>query len=176
MVVVRTMSASELAKIRNIDRSEEIRLGYRQEGAELIEMTVDWDTPGWYEGDGEHSFSEIIRGAERCLSSDGTAIGAFDGERLVGIATYRPRLTETMGQLDLLHVSDGYRRQGIASLLFAEMLSLALRDGAAALYVSATPSESAVGFYASRGFRPTDAPHPELLALEPEDIHMILPL
>ena len=122
MLEVRAMSTSKLDKIRDIDRTEEIRVGYRQEGAELIEMSVDWDTPGWFEGDGEHSFSEIIRGAERCLSSGGTAIGAFDGERLVGIAIYRPRLTDSMGQLALLHVSDGYRRLGVASRLLAEVL------------------------------------------------------
>jgi GNAT superfamily N-acetyltransferase len=126
--------------------------------------------------DGEHSFGQMIRGAEELLELDGTAIGAFDGDRLAGIAIYRPRLTETMGQLGLLHVSSSHRRQGIASCLFAEVLSLAHRDGAAALYVSATPSESAVGFYMSKGFLPTDTPHPELLAEEPEDIHMILQL
>jgi hypothetical protein len=44
------------------------------------------------------------------------------------------------------------------------------------VYVSATPSESAVGFYTSMGFTPTPDPIPELFALEPEDIHMIIDL
>lgn len=44
------------------------------------------------------------------------------------------------------------------------------------LYVSATPSRSAVGFYTSLGFLPTQNAHPELYALEPDDIHMIRPL
>lgn len=56
-----------------------------------------------------------------------------------------------------------------------EMESLARDRDARALYVSATPSESAVGFYLSRGFRPTE-PFPEPFAKEPEDIHMLLPL
>ena len=30
-----------------------------------------------------------------------------------------------------------------------------------------------VEFYRSQGFAPIDEPHPELYALEPEDIHMI---
>ncbi|MGB2984122.1 MAG: GNAT family N-acetyltransferase [Candidatus Bipolaricaulia bacterium] len=173
---VRTMLADDLARIRDIDRTEEIRIGYRQEGTELIEMSVDWDDAGWREGDGEHSFGEMIRGADHYLSLGGTAIGAFDGDRLAGIAIYRPRLTESMGQLALLHVSSGHRRSGIASLLFAEVLALAQSDGATALYVSATPSESAVGFYHRQGFSPTDKPDPALLAEEPEDIHMTLDL
>jgi hypothetical protein len=41
------------------------------------------------------------------------------------------------------------------------------------MYVSAVPSESAVGFYQSQGFEPTDTPIPTLFELEPEDIHMV---
>jgi len=33
-----------------------------------------------------------------------------------------------------------------------------------------------VGFYLRQGFVPTEHPHPELFALEPEDIHMICQL
>ena len=40
------------------------------------------------------------------------------------------------------------------------------------MYVSAVPSESAVGFYRSQGFTPTQEVDEELYALEPEDIHM----
>jgi ribosomal protein S18 acetylase RimI-like enzyme len=89
---------------------------------------------------------------------------------------YRPHLTETMAQLVFLHVSHGYRRQGIATRLTAEGTQLARSDGAEQLYVSATPSKSAVGFYRSQGFRLVDKPHPELYALEPEDIHMFMQL
>ena len=46
-------------------------------------------------------------------------------------------------------------------------------DGHAGIYVSATPSESAVGFYREQGFVPTLDVHPELYELEPEDIHMV---
>lgn len=176
MLVVRTMTASELDKIRDIDRSEVIRVGYEQQGAELIKMDVHWDDAGWLDGDGEHSFGEMIRGAERQMELGGTAVGAFDGERLAGIAIYRPRLTESMGQLALLHVSDPFRRQGVASRLFEEVHCLAKEGGATRLYVSATPSGSAVGFYTSRGFKPTDTPDPDLFAEEPDDIHMTLGL
>jgi GNAT superfamily N-acetyltransferase len=173
---IRRVERDELERIRDIDRSEVIRTGYRQEGQEIIALAVNWDDGGWLEGDGEHSFAQMIRGAQRQLDLGGTAIGAFDGNRLAGIAIYRPRLTPSMGQLALLHVSDGYRRQGVASRLYDEVLRMARADGATHLYVSATPSESAVGFYTSKGFRPTDTPHPDLLAEEPDDIHMVLEL
>lgn len=176
MIEIRCLGIEELNKLCDIDRAEIIRVGYRQMGTNLIMEVVNWDDAGWREGDGEHSFGRMIRGAEELLELDGTAIGAFDGDRLVGLAIYRPRLTESMGQLGLLHVSDGHRRQGVASCLYEEVLRLAREDGATALYVSATPTQSAVGFHLSCGFVPTATPHPELLAEEPEDIHMILVL
>ena len=173
---IRPMGSEELERIRDIDRSEVIRTGYRQEGREIVAFDVNWDDAGWLEGDGEHSFAQMIRGARRQLDLGGTAIGAFDGDRLAGIAIYRPRLTPSMAQLALLHVSNNYRRQGVASRLYDEILRMTRADGGTALYVSATPTESAVGFYRSKGFEPTDKPHPDLLAEEPDDIHMVMEL
>lgn len=176
MLTIRVLGADEVDKMHDIDRAEVIRVGYRVEGDRLVQMEVNWDDDGWREGDGEHSFGAMISGTRWYLDLAGTAFGAFDGERLVGLAVYRPRLRRAMGQLTGLHVSDGYRRQGIASRLFAEVLNLARRDGATELYVSATPSGSAVGFYLHHGFVPTNEPDPTLLEEEPEDIHMTLDL
>ena len=100
-------------------------------------------------------------------------LGAFDGDLLVGIAGLCYNLTETMAQLTTMFVSNDYRRQGIATRLAAEIFRLAREGGATGLYVSATPSESAVGFYRSHGFRLAKKVNKELYALEPEDIHMI---
>jgi len=137
---------------------------------------VNWDDEGWLEGDGDHSFGQMIRGARRQLDLGGRAFGAFAGDRLAGITIYRPRLTASMAQLALLHVSNRYRRQGVASHLYDEVIRMAHADGATRLYVSATPTESAVSFYMNKGFEPTDSPHPDLLAEEPDDIHMVLGL
>lgn len=57
-----------------------------------------------------------------------------------------------------------------------EVARLARADGARRLYVSAIPSGSAVGFYRSHGFEPTDQPDEALFRLEPHDIHRILEL
>lgn len=40
------------------------------------------------------------------------------------------------------------------------------------MVVSATPSENTVRFYMGCGYRPTAEPVPELVELEPEDVHM----
>jgi hypothetical protein len=55
-------------------------------------------------------------------------------------------------------------------------MEMARADGSNRLYVSATPSAATVDFYRHRGFEVTRAPDRELLALEPEDIHMTMEL
>jgi ribosomal protein S18 acetylase RimI-like enzyme len=81
-----------------------------------------------------------------------------------------------MAQLAYLHVSAPYRRLGIASRITSRLLALARESGATRVYVSATPSQSAVEFYRGVGFEPVSEPLPDLYALEPKDIHMILEL
>ena len=65
---------------------------------------------------------------------------------------------------------------GLARQLVQTIVAMAEEHGADQLYVSATESESAVGFYLSQGFRPTSTPDPRMFELEPKDIHMVRPL
>ena len=174
---IRRLPASELARIGEIDRREHITRLYRYRRGVLEERAVDEHVPRWSpHGRGPHSVQAKIDASKPALDRGGTLLGAFEGATLAGVAIYRPRLAESMGQLALLHVSRSARRRGVASRLTGEVARLARADGAHRLYVSATPSGSAVGFYLRQGFAPTDAPDPELFALEPEDIHMILEL
>jgi len=172
MITIRRMTRAEAQRITEIDRSEHITTLYQMNQGELVSRSVDFNDQGWNAGDGEHSFGRIIEHAEHMLDAQGTMLGAFDGSRLAAVAVFRPRLTETLGELALLHASCAYRRQGLATRLLCEAERLAMESGATELYVSATPTGSAIGFYTRHGFRPTPEPHPELLALEPEDIHM----
>jgi hypothetical protein len=49
---------------------------------------------------------------------------------------------------------------------------VARRAGDREIVVSATPSKNTMRFYCGRGYRPMPRPLPELLDLEPEDVHM----
>lgn len=170
----RTMSPDELPKLAEIDRSEKVRINYTFQDGKLTSSKVDWQVPSFFlEGEGEHSLSEQIAFCKRHVQTGGSLLGAFDGEILVALAVLTPEVKLSTAQLAYLHVSQAYRHQGIASCLLQEMVKVARRGGANKMYVSATPSGSAVGFYLHHGFTPTTEPIPELLALEPEDIHMI---
>jgi len=174
MIKIRQMDRSEIERIAEIDRTEHVTTGYVYEDGRLRAEHVDWRVPRWpMEGDG-FSVQAHVEGITRVLDEGGVMLGAFDGQgRLVGFAVLRYRLAEHMAQLDALFVSKAYRRRGIATRLTSRLARLAKADGATALYVSATPSESAVGFYMNQGFRLAEEVNETLYALEPEDIHMI---
>jgi ribosomal protein S18 acetylase RimI-like enzyme len=163
------MSLAELPKrILEIDISEHGAVVYYWINGELKALPEEWDRPQWT--------TESMRQGSwiTVLNMLGVkAWGAFDNDRLVGVVVYRPRLSEKMAQLAALFVSKDYRRQWIAERLTRAVSHQAQLDGHVQLYVSATPSESAVNFYSRQGFVPTEEANAELYALEPDDIHMV---
>ena len=169
IVTIRPLPAGELTRVEEIDVSEEDDAVLVQRGREMVETSERWarpprDADGWM---------PLIGYWRPALETGGVALGAFDGERLVGVAVLRVRLTRDTAQLAALFVDREHRRQGVADALVEEVERLARVSEARFLYVSATPSRSAVGFYRSRGFEPVAEPNPELFDLEPDDIHMI---
>jgi GNAT superfamily N-acetyltransferase len=166
---VRPLNRDELARISEIDVSEEDDRIYRNVDGLLIAESETWRRPRWDAGECQRRIAEFSVEMAR----GDTVLGAFDGDRLVGATSLRYRLTEDMAQLVSLHVSQSHRRRGVATALVDEILRLALDSGARRIYVSATPSTSAVGFYRSKGFELAEQVNEELFALEPEDIHMI---
>ena len=172
-IVYRLLSPSHLDQVGEINRTEYIPVIYRQQGEQLTEEPHEYNIPPWFtEGDDEHSVAYHRAFTERHLAAGGTALGAFDGERMVGIGVVTPHVRPGIAQLALLHVSDGYRGRGIGRRLCALMDDIARAAGDTAMVVSATPSVNTVQFYMGRGFAPTAEPLPELYALEPEDIHL----
>jgi ribosomal protein S18 acetylase RimI-like enzyme len=177
VITIRHMESSELDRLGEIDRSEHVTREYVYRNGTLEARVVDIAVPGWSPtGDHEHTVARRIDAWRPLLDQGGTLVGAFDADTLAGVAIYRPHLTPGVANLAVLHVSRSHRRAGVASLLTDEVARLARAGGAQRLYVSATPSDSAVGFYRSYGFEPTGEPNEAMFALEPDDIHMILAL
>jgi len=169
----RQLGAADLARVGEIDRTEQIEALYVQHGTRLEVLTGDWSSPPWSdEGEGEHSVAAQKASLESLVESGAIALGAFDGDRLVAVGVVVPHLRPGVAQLAFLHVSDGYRRSGIGRHLSDELERIAREAGDTAMVVSATPSVNTVRFYLRRGFEPMAEPLPELYELEPEDVHM----
>ena len=169
----RRLVPADLGRVGEIDRTERIPALYVQHGSRLEERVGDWSAPAWLaEGDGPHSVAHQRAECERYLAAGGIALGAFAEGRLVGIGIVVPDIRPGIAQLAFLHVSSEHRASGVGGYLSDELERLARKRGDTTMVVSATPSLNTVRFYRRRGFEPTSAPLPELLELEPEDVHM----
>jgi len=169
---IRLLELAELARVVEIDVTEDGSVVLEQRGDAVTVRAEAWSRsprPADRWAEFEARWRAFVPDA-------GAALGALEGGRLVGIATLRRGVRPHTDQLEALFVDRAHRRRGVATALVAAVEGLAREGGALTLYVSATPSESAVGCYRSRGFVPTPDPVPELLDLEPEDIHMVLAL
>ena len=172
-IVYRSLAHDELALVRDIDRTEQIDALYVQRGLSLELRRGDFSAPAWHgEGTGEHSIAGQQAALEAYVEAGAVALGAFDGDRLVGIGLVVPHLRPGVAQLAYLHVSNGSRATGIGSRLCDELEEIARSAGDSEIVVSATPSVNTVRFYERRGFRPLAVPLPELYELEPEDVHL----
>jgi GNAT superfamily N-acetyltransferase len=173
VITYRPFISADLPRIRDIDRGERIDVLYIQRRTRLEERHGDFDSPNWCsDGDGEHSYAKQQASVERLLASGAVALGAFDGERLVGLGVVVPHLRRVIAQLAYLHVSKGYRAGGVGKRLSDDLDRIARDGGDTEIVVSATPSRNTVRFYMARGYRPMAEPLPELFALEPEDVHL----
>jgi len=169
----RRLAGAETWRVADIDRTEPIDELYVQHGPTLELVPGDWSAPAWdADGDGEHSVAAQRLEVERLLERGATALGAFEGERLVGIGVVLPHVRPGIAQLAYVHVSNGYRDRGIGTRLCAELDEIAREAGDRSMVVSATPSLHTVRFYERRGFGPMAEPLSELFELEPEDVHM----
>lgn len=172
-IVIRRLQRHELQLVREIDRREVIELLYEQRGAKLVAHHGDFSSHGWDpHGDGDHSVASQVRALEYYADKGGIGLGAFADEHLVAIAMVVPHLRPGVAQLAYLHVTAPVRATGIGTRLCDQLDEIAREAGDAEMVVMATPSENTVRFYRGRGFEPMAAPFPELLALEPDDVHM----
>jgi len=177
-VRVERLAAAEVGLLARIDRSEHVETQYTVRDGVLVEAPVVMeDIPPWHDGTGEHSIAEKIEFSAPILAAGAVLLGAFtDARDLAGLAIVDPTFEPSLAWLALLHVSRPHRRHGAASALWRSSAELAVAGGAEEMYVSATPTGSAVGFYLSRGCRLAEPVHPALFEREPDDIHLVGPL
>jgi GNAT superfamily N-acetyltransferase len=171
--VVRDLARSELSRVGEIDRTERIDVRFEQHGTELVARRGSWSASAWDpHGHGDYSVDAKLVALVHYADAGGIARGGFSGGRLVGVGVVVPHIRPAIAQLAFLHVSRDFRGAGLGGRLSAELELLARRGGDTEIVVSATPSENTVRFYLGRGYRPMAQPLPELLDLEPEDVHM----
>jgi predicted N-acetyltransferase YhbS len=168
---IRLLHHDEIPLIWQIDRREVIENIYYLRDGKLVLEPEHYDMQGWPPGEAEH-YTPILMD---CYERGGMFWGVFEGERLIGVAILESKFIGSQQdtfQLKFLHVSQGFRKQGIAATLFRLAVEKARALGAKKLYISATPSEHTVNYYLRLGSVLATEIDPDLFALEPEDIHL----
>jgi predicted N-acetyltransferase YhbS len=171
VITGRELLRDEIDQAWNIDRSEVIDDIYHLENGTLVLRPQHYDVPGWPTGEAE-KYTPILLD---CFDRGGWFHGAFDGAKLIGMVVLESKYIgkhKDQLQLKFLHVSSSYRNRGLGTHLFELAKATARERGAKRLYISATPSENTVNFYLRLGCAVAGEPDPELLELEPEDIHL----
>lgn len=175
-IEIEFLEPNDVRLMHEIDRSEQLEIEYRVDGGKLVSYESEMMVPAWDRvGSGDHSVNHLIAFCEPYLNGGAQLLGAFEDGAVVGMAVVEPRLRPYLGWLALLHVSHGQRRSGVGQALWDESLAVAGDSGATAIYVSATPTGSAVGFYLKQGCRLAgrDEIVQELFVLEPDDVHLL---
>ena len=171
---VKRLRAEDVSLVAAIDRSEHIDVQYRVIDSQLQPVpAVITEVPTWDPtGSGPHSVAAEIEFCRSAVTRGGVLLGTFDAERTVGLAIVHPSFELLLAWLAFLHVSRPYRRKGAAQALWDAAVDISTAGGAESIYVSAAPTESAVGFYLRQGCRLAQPVHPDLFAAEPDDIHL----
>ena len=173
---VRTLGVDDVGLIARIDRSEHVDVEYAVVDGHLVGRPASPEhanIPPWDPvGAGPNSVAAKVAFCAPIVAGGAALFGAFEGDRLLGLAVVDASFAPGLAWLAFLHVSREARRRGAASALWGAAVREATQAGAESLYVSATPSGSAVGFYLSRGCTLADPVHPALYGMEPDDIHL----
>lgn len=168
---IRFLQRAEIPLIWQIDRREIVQNIYVLRSGKLVLKPDYFDIEGWPPGEADLYTPLLLD----CYDRSGTFWGAFETSRLVGVAILESKFICTQHdtlQLKFLHVSRDLRKQGLGSRLFNMAVERAKTLGAKKLYISATPSENTINYYLRLGCILATEIDPELIALEPEDIHL----
>lgn len=175
MTDLRELRPDELSCLASIDRSETIDGQYRVVDGALQLVSTHLEAGAWPPAERD-AYAGRLRELQ---AAGGSVFGAWDGGTLLGFVSLDvggvggdPGLLK----LDMLYVSAGQRGRGLGRALTEQAMARARELGARALYISATPTRATVAFYLGLGARLADRPDTALLALEPDDIHLLLPL
>jgi ribosomal protein S18 acetylase RimI-like enzyme len=175
---VRRLRAEDVSLVAAIDRSEHVDVEYRVIDGQLQQVPAAiTEVPTWDpNGSGPHSVAAEIAFCTSVVARGGVLLGTFAAEHAAGLAIVLPTFEPRLAWLAFLHVSRPYRRMGAALALWHAAVDISVAGGAKSIYVSAAPTESAVGFYLRQGCRLAHPVHPDLFAAEPDDVHLVCSL
>ena len=154
-----------LESLDSYNRKQFVNKAYRKIDGEY--KLVDWNyVEDW-------CLNEKRSIARRISSNDYITFIALDNDKVVGFIGLLKKLNGSYMILDMMHVSNEYRGQGIGRSLFEKGIEEARNAQAKVLYISACSSEETIAFYKAMGCVLTNNPIKEIADKEPFDLQMV---
>ncbi|MCR2044273.1 GNAT family N-acetyltransferase [Anaerosalibacter massiliensis] len=171
----RLLERSELILLGEIDRKETVNEVYYFKDNKLKIVDEFYDIKGW----NLKELHDYVNRLQDIYDRNGTIYGAFHNRTIVGLGALESKFigrNNDQIKLDMLYISNNYRKKGIGKNLVNLLSKKAKELGAKSLYISATPFKNTVDFYFAIGAKVTSEINKDLYELEPYDIHMVLKL
>lgn len=173
MIHYQSLDPSDIDDLSDIDRRDQSSSWCVIRDGGLVEEERDFKHPGFSSAQWE----DIIQSWKYKLTHhEKLLIGAYDENVPIGVAgldiDQKCGCNKDLFNFGPLWISPGYRGRGIGRRLFDLIREEAEKLDIQGMYVSATPVPRTVGFYKAMGCRLLTCPDPQLIAEEPEDIHM----
>ena len=145
----RQLQLDEATQIREIDASQFIGRAWRDVNGvkQLVEINYqDTDFP--------NGFENHLDALRKTIISGGSALGAWQGDKLIGFCTVNPEVFGSKHKyalLDQIFISLPNRSKGIGKQLFIRAAADAMKFDAEKLYICAGSSEETIAFYKALG-------------------------
>lgn len=169
----RRLNRAEIARISEIDRSEEIENIYFYQNSKLVLIDKRYHMHGFPQGE----LLYLTQHLQLLYDQGGVIFGAFEKQDIIGIIAMESKLRGVIKDhvlMDSIFVSKNFRNRGIGRKLVELVILEAVRLGAKKLYISATPSKNTIDFYLHLGCVLTNQLDHSLIDMEPYDIHLEL--
>lgn len=171
-ITYRILNPTEIQRIAEIDRAEEIFASYQYKNNSLILIEERISVTEFY----QQELNNMLQHQQQILAAGGKVIAAFDtNNHILGAASIeKPRRGQNTEycKLDILYVSKNARGKKIGQHLLNKCKIIAKKFGATKLYISSTPTKGTVDFYLNNGAIPAKEIDEELFKMEPKDIHL----
>jgi GNAT superfamily N-acetyltransferase len=152
-----SVSSSEIARIREIDRTETINAKLTcilaSDGNSIVLLKEEMDPPEEVPNWDDEGIRRRAEWWKREVDDGGTLFFAEDNGKLTGFAVLGAERAGKCAEMLALFVDKAYRTKGLGGKLVQRLEDWARERGIEKIYVQSVETTTSVGFYQSVGYR-----------------------
>ena len=125
-IIYRQLDITEAERIKEIDASQYIGRAWREVNGIHQLVEINYQDPDFPEGYENH-----LAGLKATIKNGGSALGAFENDKLIGFCSINPAIFGTKSKyilLDQIFVSSEKRGKGVGKQLFLRSIEEAKKE------------------------------------------------